>query len=546
MDFREKVADDESSACAKLMNDISFNTGTSYNAGGYSGDKPVEWKPIGATLGTKYKGIFNGNGYCISGLYNNSKYTNEIGFIGYTDEGAVIKNLTIKDSYFWGEAYVGALIGKANKTTVTNCHNYSTYVKADDKLGGLIGAAYSCTVTGCTSKVDQPDKYTILTEATYCEMGGIIGNFQMGRISDCVNESLLKAEGFYCPLGGIVGLTTGGEIQRCVQSGKFSYYTAYDTGGIVGNFGTTHGLTDGDLFIEDCLVLNSLQIAGNLTYGGGWVFADDTTLYIRNCYTDGCLLCNMYDKQNINIADSFYGNKISRVGGDGSDYELFITKNVNKATESMVKSGEVAYKLNRTSSRASWGQQIDTDEYPVLNGPRVYYGYENCQSTAVNYSNDVRYEKQGVGHQYDEKGVCTLCKATGGSEESPYPISTVEDLRSFANAVNGGASTLCAKLMNDIDLNPGTTFNISDGTYSGNTPTEWTPMGTEEFPYCGTFDGAGYKISGLYVHSIANYSGLFGYCAASDSKTPVIKNLSVDNSSIIVTHIFSTGELSVI
>ena len=53
MDFREKVADDETSACAKLMNDISFNTGTSYNAGGYSGDKPVEWKPIGATLGTK-------------------------------------------------------------------------------------------------------------------------------------------------------------------------------------------------------------------------------------------------------------------------------------------------------------------------------------------------------------------------------------------------------------------------------------------------------------------------------------------------------------
>ena len=541
-DFRERVADGEQSACAKLMNDIAFNTGTSYNADGYTGDEPVEWKPIGATMGTKYKGVFNGNGYTISGLYNKSTWTNEIGFFGYTDEGAVIKNLTIKDSFIWGESYVGALIGKANKTTVTNCHNYSTYVKAADKLGGLIGAAYSCTVTGCSSKVDQPDKYNILNYDPYCEMGGIIGNFQLGTISDCVNESNLKAEGDYCPLGGIVGLTTGGVIQRCVQTGKFSYFTDYDTGGIVGNFGTTHGLTDGNLFIEDCLVLNSIQLIGELTYSGGWVVENDTTTYIRNCYTDGCLLYDLFSNQNANISNSFYGNEIARVDKDRNDYELFITKNLYKATESMVKSGEVAYRLRQTSSRANWGQEIGKDEYPVLNGPRVYYGYENCQSTEVNYSNDVRYEKQGVGHQYNEMGACTLCGARGGSEECPYPILTAEDLKKFADAVNGGASTLCAKLMNDIDLNPGTTFNISDGTYSGNTPTEWTPMGTKDYPYCGTFDGAGYKISGLYVNRIANYSGLFGYCAAAtDGKTPVIKNLSVDNSSIIVTHIFSTG-----
>lgn len=544
LDFREKVADGEISACAKLMNDISFNTGTSYNADGYTGDEPVEWKPIGATMGTKYKGVFNGDGYTISGLYNKSTWTNEIGFFGYTDEGAVIKNLTIKDSFIWGESYVGALIGKANKTTVTNCHNYSTYVKAADKLGGLIGAAYSCTVTGCSSKVDQPDKYTILNYDPYCEMGGIIGNFQLGTISDCVNESNLKAEGDYCPLGGIVGLTTGGVIQRCVQTGKFSYLTGGDTGGIVGNFGTTHGLTDGNLFIEDCLVLNSLYIIGNLTYSssiGDLVSADDTTLYIRNCYTDGCLLNDLFSNQNANISNSFYGNEIASVDRDRNNYELFITENLNKATESMVKSGEVAYRLRQTSSRANWGQEIGKDEYPVLNGPRVYYGYENCQSTEVNYSNDVRYEKQGVGHQYNEMGACTLCGARGGSEEYPYPILTAEDLKKFADAVNGGASTLCAKLMNDIDLNPGTTFNISDGTYSGNTPTEWTPMGTKDVPYCGTFDGAGHKISGLYVHRIANYSGLFGYCEATDGKTPVIKNLSVDNSSISVTHIYSTG-----
>lgn len=128
-----------------------------------------------------------------------------------------------------------------------------------------------------------------------------------------------------------------------------------------------------------------------------------------------------------------------------------------------------------------------------------------------------------------------------GSLSDPYLISSADDLLAFREKVANGETSACAQLMNDITFNPGTTFNISDGTYSGNTPTEWTPMGTEEYPYCGTFDGAGYKISGLYIHSIANYSGLFGYCAASDSKTPVIKNLSVDNSSIIVTNSYSTG-----
>lgn len=541
LDFREKVDDGEQTACAKLMNDIKFNTGTSLNADGYTGDKPDEWKPIGATLGTKYKGTFNGNGHYVSGLYNISTWTNEIGFIGYTDEGAIIRNLTIKDSFFQGDSYVGALIGKANKTTVTNCHNYSTYVKSEGKTGGLIGAAYSCTITGCTNKVDQPGKYTLYSLMDGGEIGGIVGRFVMGTISDCVNESYIGGQSYndkrYDTLGGIVGVTTGGNIMRCVHSGYILsfFYEGIRAGGIVGSYGTGWSLSqDGDLFIEDCISLKN-----NYLIGFSWF--DKSTLYIRNCYANRCILPSFRDFSPISISDSFYGYGISEESGDGSGKEHFTSYNVNRATDSMVKSGEVAYKLNQTSKRTNWGQQIGTDENPVIDGQRVYYGYENCQSTEANYSNDVRYMKQGIGHQYDEKGVCTLCGASGGSEESPYPISTVEDLKSFADAVNCGASTLCAKLMNDIDLNPGTTFNISDGTYSGNTPTEWTPMGTEDFPYCGTFDGAGHKISGLYVHSIANYSGLFGYCEATGDKTPVIKNLSVDNSSISVTHIYSTG-----
>ena len=47
---------------------------------------------------------------------------------------------------------------------------------------------------------------------------------------------------------------------------------------------------------------------------------------------------------------------------------------------------------------------------------------------------------------------------------------------------------------------------------------EWTPVGTEENPYTGLFDGAGHSLHNLYAHveseDAAAYAGLFGYLGA--------------------------------
>lgn len=112
-----------------------------------------------------------------------------------------------------------------------------------------------------------------------------------------------------------------------------------------------------------------------------------------------------------------------------------------------------------------WGDKyvgglIGTAHYPVLNGQKVNYGYENCQSTEKNYSNDVRYDSTEIAHQYGDDGICTLCGTLGGRTNIPFPISNATDLQKFANAVNNeGLNTLCAYLTADIDLNPDTEFN---------------------------------------------------------------------------------------
>ena len=100
-----------------------------------------------------------------------------------------------------------------------------------------------------------------------------------------------------------------------------------------------------------------------------------------------------------------------------------------------------------------------------------------------------------------------------GTKSDPYQIGSADDLRAFAEKVNGGKTdaNTRAELTDDIDLN-----NQS-----------WYPIGTSSSnPYEGTFNGDGHTISGLYIDSDDNDQGLFGYVSGSGK----IENLSVSGS----------------
>ncbi len=88
-------------------------------------------------------------------------------------------------------------------------------------------------------------------------------------------------------------------------------------------------------------------------------------------------------------------------------------------------------------------------------------------------------------------------------------------------------------LMADIDLNPGKWSEEKDKeeekgiTYIFNEDAEqWTPIGTEETPFKGTFNGNGHTISGIYINEYEGlYKGLFGVIEDS-----TIENLTVSGS----------------
>lgn len=123
-----------------------------------------------------------------------------------------------------------------------------------------------------------------------------------------------------------------------------------------------------------------------------------------------------------------------------------------------------------------------------------------------------------------------------GSSESPFLITTAEELKWYANYVNGESgdnvvhTTACAQLVNDIDLS----------TVCGEGKGNWTPIAKYgiytlkgEHYFDGVFDGNGHTISNLYINDQNGSNlGLFGYVTPTTKKTSV-KNLKMANVQIV-------------
>lgn len=123
-----------------------------------------------------------------------------------------------------------------------------------------------------------------------------------------------------------------------------------------------------------------------------------------------------------------------------------------------------------------------------------------------------------------------------GSSESPFLITTAEELQWYANYVNGESgdnvvhTTACAQLVNNIDLS----------TVCGEGKGNWTPIAkygiytfNGEHRFDGVFDGNGHTISNLYINDKNGSNlGLFGYVTPTTKKTSV-KNLKMASVQIV-------------
>ena len=84
-----------------------------------------------------------------------------------------------------------------------------------------------------------------------------------------------------------------------------------------------------------------------------------------------------------------------------------------------------------------------------------------------------------------------------GSSEYPFQIETAEHLNAVRNHLDAHFVQTA-----DIDLDVAP-WNEGSG---------WVPIGTEDEPFIGTYDGNGLEVQGLFINRpAADYQGLFGY-----------------------------------
>lgn len=124
-----------------------------------------------------FAGVFDGNGYEISGLNFADKITRSCGLFGYCTTTSVIKNLGVVNSKFDSQAWAVGAIAGTTYGTITNCWSSGNVI-------GRVSAKDNCS-------------------------GGIAGaTGPLAHIESCWNDSLVMTPG--AASGGIVGFVYGG------------------------------------------------------------------------------------------------------------------------------------------------------------------------------------------------------------------------------------------------------------------------------------------------------------------------------------------------
>ncbi len=184
--------------------------------------------------GMDYTGTFDGAGHTISGLYIYNYEGKEAALFGAIDEGAVIKDLIIKDCFFGSDGDVSG-IAIYNYGTITGCTvmtNSIFYIASDKNLASGIAAINYGLIKNC--KVDSENGHGFINGA---ESVGGIASRNFGEIEGCKVTGKVEISG-YEEIGGIAGRNRDA-ISNCQVGAPISsdvtIHGLYAVGGLVGN-----------------------------------------------------------------------------------------------------------------------------------------------------------------------------------------------------------------------------------------------------------------------------------------------------------------------
>ncbi|MDR0515979.1 MAG: hypothetical protein LBH25_02940 [Fibromonadaceae bacterium] len=205
------------------------------------------WIPIGKFISNKkvhwFLGVFDGNGFAVSGIYINSSAQNQGLFerMGYS---GTIKNLAATASYIKGESWVGGIAGRSYGTIINSY--FKGTIAGQGGLGGITGlnggtirGSYSAGMVKGTSNViggfagqnggTISGSYSAGEVSGESSAGGFAG-LNKGTINNSYSTASVKGK---WKIGGLAGWNWSGNINNSYSTGTVSGESS--VGGFVGD-----------------------------------------------------------------------------------------------------------------------------------------------------------------------------------------------------------------------------------------------------------------------------------------------------------------------
>ncbi|MHC4071814.1 MAG: GLUG motif-containing protein [Planctomycetota bacterium] len=264
----------------KLMADIDLS-GFSYDAALIAPDTNDATRRHD---GTRFRGVFDGNGHTISHLtIEGGSY---LGLFGRLQSDAEVKDLRVVDVNITSSGdLVGGLVGHNDGGAVTRCYSTGA-VSGRGWVGGLVGINYgSIDISYSNSAVSGDDR-----------IGGLIGDNRGGNITISYSTGTISGDE---DVGGLVGYNSG------------NITTSYSTGTVRGGdrVGGLVGHDSGGR-ISDCY--STANVSGRERVGG--LVGRSAYVTITNCYSVGRVtgmtyvggLIGILYARNANVYSSFW------------------------------------------------------------------------------------------------------------------------------------------------------------------------------------------------------------------------------------------------
>ena len=287
------------------------------------------WQPVGNSESAAFKGILDGNGKTIKGLWIKRPSADNVGFFGYTHE-ATIKDIIIDTATIEGNESVGGVSGYSYKSTISGC-SFNGSVKGKSNVGGYVGNGYyNLELSGNSARV--------CVTGTGSNVGGFIGRFFSLKgmtISGCtLNEGIIRGVN---NVGGCCGENTSSSFDVTISISDTYIHAnisgADFVGGLLGqSYNESYKLK---LNINNCGFCG--EIAGSSNIGGliGKTFYQIIN-NIRSCFSIG----------TISASGNYVGGMIGNDSGIYQQYSTNLSNNYHSGsvTGANYVGGLVGYK----------------------------------------------------------------------------------------------------------------------------------------------------------------------------------------------------------